>query len=281
MEIYGYIYGLRLIGTDEIRYVGLTTATPDKRLRQHTSAALRGSSLPLHRWLVKHGSESVEAVVLEEGIASIKDLEDRECFWITSLQTFNTARGLNCTKGGRFGATWNSLSPEQQERSRERMRQLQKLQTATPEARAERSRLSSETITRQNADSEFTKRKSERMKSRWQDAEWASRQRILSSERMKERHTDPDFADRRDTRSREQWNDPSYREMMISSAKENWENPELRERMIQGISAAAKKQMEDPEKREALRLKGLKGVHVRFHTNRGIVKSDCPHCQIS
>lgn len=61
------IYGLRKVGTDEYRYVGLTTVGWKIRLRGHRNKTYsEKSTLPVHNWIRSIGFENVELIVLEE-----------------------------------------------------------------------------------------------------------------------------------------------------------------------------------------------------------------------
>ena len=95
------IYGLRLIGEDQYRYVGLTTRTAPARFTQHIYDARRGNTeYPVQKWIVKHGADAVECIVLQECPGGMDELNAAEIAWIAALGTFVADGGLNCTKGG-------------------------------------------------------------------------------------------------------------------------------------------------------------------------------------
>lgn len=96
----GFIYGLRVVGSDKIQYVGLTTKTVAQRLAGHKKVSRAGGTFPSSRWIRKHGEDLIEAVTLEECELSV--LPEREVFWIAKLGTLiNTGgSGLNVTPGG-------------------------------------------------------------------------------------------------------------------------------------------------------------------------------------
>lgn len=100
-ETFGTIYGLRVIGGTEYRYVGLTRASTTQRWRWHTYAArYRTRSQPMYLWMIKHGVENVEMVVLESCL--IDELQSREIYWIAHLKS-EGHRLLNATTGGDGG----------------------------------------------------------------------------------------------------------------------------------------------------------------------------------
>lgn len=98
------IYGLHLIGDEEIRYVGMTTQALSTRFYHHKWRAMNqdGShdhNVAAHRWIRKHGLERISAVIIEL-VGDVPSLAGREVFWIDRLGTFKGSRGLNLTIGG-------------------------------------------------------------------------------------------------------------------------------------------------------------------------------------
>ena len=89
------VYGLRLIGTDEVRYVGQTSRSLAWRLAGHIYASGRGSNLPVHCWIRHHGAAAVEAVVL----VKLAKLNTSEMRVIKRLRKAGNQL-LNCTDGG-------------------------------------------------------------------------------------------------------------------------------------------------------------------------------------
>ncbi len=114
----GFIYGLRLVGDSEFRYVGMTTSTVERRLQQHFTAAKRGRPYPVYDWLRKQEKESIEAVCLE-ACGTIDDLEILEIKWAENLRA-EGHRLLNLTDGGK-GPKGHKWTEEQRVAHRERM----------------------------------------------------------------------------------------------------------------------------------------------------------------
>jgi group I intron endonuclease len=92
----GFIYGLQLKTSDQIRYVG-QARNIKKRFGQHVLSTRNGSSLPVHNWIRKYGGENIESVVLVS--APISDLNQLEIFWINKLRLEGKDL-LNLTDGG-------------------------------------------------------------------------------------------------------------------------------------------------------------------------------------
>lgn len=100
-----YVYALRVSGTHDFRYVGLTTRTPEERLRSHLKDSRRNDNRAILKWLRKH-SHTVRVHVLEETPEDFDYLCFRESFWIAALREQGYSL-LNHTDGGegRLGKT--------------------------------------------------------------------------------------------------------------------------------------------------------------------------------
>lgn len=103
------IYGLH-VGDHRIRYVGKTVSALSRRLRGHRYDARRGSSLPVHRWIRKHGAKRVAIVALDH-VRADEDWQEIERRWIVAFG----ANLLNVTKGGE-GAHEPIFTPEHREK---------------------------------------------------------------------------------------------------------------------------------------------------------------------
>jgi group I intron endonuclease len=94
------IYGLRVKGTTEIRYVGQSRDLYS-RYGDHRRECLKDYSrnIPVYKWMRKHGPEKIEMVLIE--LVEPSRLNEREIYWIDMLGTLiGSGRGLNCTVGG-------------------------------------------------------------------------------------------------------------------------------------------------------------------------------------
>lgn len=92
----GYVYGLRLVGSNECRYVG-KTVNLKSRIAEHLRQARLGANLPVYRWIRKHKDNNLEFFVIEE--SSDETLPEREVFWISEMRASGN-RLLNITNGG-------------------------------------------------------------------------------------------------------------------------------------------------------------------------------------
>jgi len=95
------IYCVRNKDNDKM-YIGKTSKTLDERKTKHYDAAFRSSSeTNFHRAL--RMSDNFEWTVLET-LTESDDINERERFWISKLDTFK--HGYNMTEGGDGGVTY-------------------------------------------------------------------------------------------------------------------------------------------------------------------------------
>lgn len=95
------IYGLKVQGSQEYRYVGLSRKSPKVKLKEHKDTARRylADTRPVMNWLRKHLYTVVLDVLEECPEGNIDHLKFRECFWIATLKQFDYSL-LNLTEGG-------------------------------------------------------------------------------------------------------------------------------------------------------------------------------------
>lgn len=96
--VVGRIYGIRLSGSTEYRYIGLTESTVARRFARHRANARAGRRTPFYDWLRKYDSQ---AVVDERELirTSRIDLGEAEIRWISERRAAGD-RLLNLTDGG-------------------------------------------------------------------------------------------------------------------------------------------------------------------------------------
>lgn len=97
----GWLYGLRLIGETEYRYIGITTQGVSVRLAQHLKAArypTKKTNYPVYHWIRKHGEENIVADTLSEH-ASLGKLSAAEVEMIAGLRA-TSSQLLNLSAGG-------------------------------------------------------------------------------------------------------------------------------------------------------------------------------------
>lgn len=114
----GVVYGVRLRGSDEYRYVGQTTKSPAVRLRRHLSNARAGRKTPFYDWLRKHESDVVVDELDTEFGDSLEWLGESEILWIAALR-HEGHRLLNIAAGG-LGPTGVVWTEEMREAARQR-----------------------------------------------------------------------------------------------------------------------------------------------------------------
>lgn len=112
----GYIYGIRLSGSTEYRYVGLTEMTVKRRFARHRAEACSGRRTPFYDWLRREYASEISVDVLEEVRTSREELGLAETRWIDQRRSLGD-RLLNLTDGGLGpkGVVWTD---EQREAAR-------------------------------------------------------------------------------------------------------------------------------------------------------------------
>ena len=112
----GFVYGIRLRGQREYRYVGMTTKTVARRFTQHLRSARDGRKTPFYDWLRKQDQQAVRVDQLQEVWGPAADLGEAEIRWIAYLKREGD-RLLNLSKGGLgpLGVLWTA---EQREAAR-------------------------------------------------------------------------------------------------------------------------------------------------------------------
>ena len=111
----GVVYGIRLLSSDEYRYVGQTCRGLVYRFQKHLACARGGRKTPFYDWLRKQSVETVAIDLLEE-VEQLSDLGDAEARWISALRD-EGHRLLNISEGG-LGPTGLVWTTEQREAAR-------------------------------------------------------------------------------------------------------------------------------------------------------------------
>lgn len=117
-SVVGEVYGIRLVGSREFRYVGITTAGVNRRLRQHLAKARASVRTPFYDWLRKHEADVVVTEVLETVRSDLAALGEAEIVWIALMRSAGH-RLLNVADGG-LGPTGVVWTAEQREAARRR-----------------------------------------------------------------------------------------------------------------------------------------------------------------
>lgn len=116
----GVIYGFRLMGSAEFRYVGLTTTSMRRRTQQHFKKAAADVKNPFYDWLRKHDESEIFVQSLEVVTSYPADLGVAEKRWIELFHA-EGHRLLNLTEGG-LGPTGYVWTDEQRKAAGDRAR---------------------------------------------------------------------------------------------------------------------------------------------------------------
>lgn len=104
--MYGYIYKITNKVNGKI-YVGKTEETPVLRFNEHLRTVKRGSKQSKLYSAIKHyGSDNFYVEELDSA-SSLEELNNKEKYWISTLDSQNPLVGYNVSSGGDGGFTWN------------------------------------------------------------------------------------------------------------------------------------------------------------------------------
>ena len=92
------------------KYVGQTRVKLKYRLHLHYLESKRFKQRPLYRAINKYGIGKFKVSILER--CDIEELDDKERYWISKLNTFKDSQHYNCTDGGEG----NAISEDTKER---------------------------------------------------------------------------------------------------------------------------------------------------------------------
>lgn len=92
------VYGLRVLGSHDYRYIGITTKGLDARLRSHRAISRRGK-YPVNRWFRRHPYNIVADVLFVSEEQSVDELNQMERVLVAGLREAG-AKLLNITDGG-------------------------------------------------------------------------------------------------------------------------------------------------------------------------------------
>ena len=87
------IYGLKVIGSDDIRYIGYTKRELKARFKSHLNDAKANLTYKKCYWIRKH-NYNIEIILIEDNL-NYKQALEREIYWIKQYPNL-----LNMTEGG-------------------------------------------------------------------------------------------------------------------------------------------------------------------------------------
>lgn len=237
------MYGLRLTGDSEYRYVGLTEGSVALRLRRHLACARRGQRRPVYDWIRKHGAQSVVADVLEVVSTTREHLGAAEIRWIASRRAAGD-RLLNISGGG-LGPTGVVWTEEQREAARRRS--TGRRGVSRPGA----------------ANPFYGKHHTAERRASWSETRKGTNAGAANPNFGKFGPDHPSFGHTMSDQSRAQ----------LSEMRKGALNPNY------GKTASA----ETRARRRAAQLgvpkpSSARSAHTRYHTNKGIVRQGCRHC---
>lgn len=287
----GYIYALHLKGDPQVRYIGLTTGTVEKRFIQHSSDARIGRyDWPLYRWMRKHGVENVTFSIIEHvSDNSAADLEAREVFYIAEARAKYGALILNLRDGGNVS-----------KHSEESKRRMSEAQRGNKNALGYRH--SPESIQRMSSAQRGKKRSPETI-AKLRAREYSPETRLKMSESARGNSSHLGHVHTDETKSliskiltgREI--SESHKQKMSQRMKGNTimlgrtHSEETKRKMSISrtglrhsdeskakMSASNKGRLVSDQARANISAATGLGQHTRWHSNRGIIKDSCAFC---
>lgn len=243
----GVIYGVRGMNSGEFRYVGLTTDTISGRRKSHWKAVARGKKTPFTDWLrTQTDRESVYFQSLELVMSDrLEDLGEAERRWIAKLRA-DGHRLLNLTEGGLGprGYVWTE---------------------AQRKAAGDRARGRKHPHPLRGADNPMWGRThSEEQKARWSQLRKGTNAGPANPNYGKFGADHPSFgrALSAETRAR------------LSEQKRGESNPNFGKK----ASTETRAKMSQAQKGKP-KPASRRSAHTRHHTNKGVFKDTCRHCQ--
>lgn len=106
MAKYGRIYIIRNTINSKV-YIGQTKVSLKLRFQNHLSAARNGKDYVIGKAIRKYGEENFYIELLEE--CTIKELNERERYWISYFNSTNNKFGYNISIGGNVIRTTKEL----------------------------------------------------------------------------------------------------------------------------------------------------------------------------
>lgn len=242
----GFIYGIKLIGDTNVRYVGLTTRTLEQRFLDHKKMARRGRKYPIYDWLRKHGEDNVEIFLIEE----VQDcLESRESYWIQYYRESGYDL-LNLTDGGQ-GPNGHTWTDEQREAHSRAMKEV----VNRPEVKEK---------IKKNRIIVYGRKHSEEQKKKWSRDRKGS---ISGAKNPNYRKFGPEH--------------PAYGRKLseetkkrLSEQKKGEKNPNYGKK----LSEETRKKMSEARKGRPM-PSSSRSAHTRWHTNKNVISNKCKYCQ--
>lgn len=244
----GVIYGVREMGSTEYRYVGLTTHTITRRKSEHFKVAAKGRKTPFADWLRQRTDresaffDSLELVMSDD----LNDLGKAEERWITKLRA-DGHRLLNLNDGGlgNHGYVWT----EEQRK-----------------AAGDRARGRPTGVSRTGSDSPNWGRHihSEEQRQRWSEMRRGTGTGPANPNYGKFGSDHPSYGHRMSAESKERLS-----EMRRGANNPNFGKTESAETRAKKSAATKGRPMPS----------SVRSAHTRHHTNKGVFKDTCRHCQ--
>jgi group I intron endonuclease len=241
----GTIYGIKLAGNKEVRYIGMTTKDIKQRMKEHKKAARLGKGYPVYDWIRKHGEDNIEIFIVEKVVDS---LETREIYWIDYYKK-QGSRLLNLTDGG-SGPNGHVWTKEQRERHSLKMKEV----VNRPEV--------AEKI-KKNRPIVYGRKHSEEQKKKWSEQRKGSITGEKNPNYRKFGPAHPSYGRKLSEETKQR----------LSEQKRGKNNPNYGK----PLSEETRKKLSVAQKGKP-KPKSARSAHTRYHVNRNGFSDKCKYC---
>ena len=107
-EIHYYFIYMHINKINNKKYVGITYQNPPEKRWKNGKAYLKTSNPYFYNSIQKYGWESFEHIILEEGYFTVKEVSEKEDYYINFFDTRNKEKGYNMAPGGYNGLSHNA-----------------------------------------------------------------------------------------------------------------------------------------------------------------------------
>ena len=231
--------------------------------------------------IIKYGQDAFEMKKIDTAY-SLKELNDKERFWVKENDSMNPDKGYNMTEGGDFGRLRPEILQDPVYREKQKAATKKALDELykDPKVRESHRVHTSEAIKKKWKDPKYQEKQEEAKekigaatRERFKDPEFRKKHSEATSKGMEKVVKDPKYRENRSKLSKKMWQNPEYREKHHKAMEKVRKNPEYIKKQkethntpeaIEKQSRMAKERLKDPEFREKHRNATSKGMKEKW-----------------
>ena len=231
--------------------------------------------------IIKYGQDAFEMKKIDTAY-SLKELNDKERFWVKKYDSMNPDKGYNMTEGGDFGRLRPEILQDPVYREKQKAATKKALDELykDPKVREIHRVHTSEAIKKKWKDPEYQEKQEEAKekigaatRERFKDPEFRKKHSEATSKGMEKVLKDPKYRENRSKASKKMWKNPEYVEKHRKGMQARWKDPEYIKKQkethntpeaIEKQSRMAKERLKDPEFREKHRNATSKGMKSKW-----------------